>query len=265
MEAYSLSTVHRGYDWLGHAPSYTEITVLHPGYRADDPAWNRQHQAWPITGYVTSVGGLVGFVREYAGERLVCYGLNPRSSILTKPNGRLRSATEADMMAAQNLVLDVDLEGTITAERLRVLRAFLGKADEYFTGLGLHRPVRAATGRGSHLLFAYPAVAVGDCPDLRERLRSFREAFHQVHREDPRVWRLALIAHRIFGVSCECTEPASPALASWNRDPGQLGRWHCRRADAPAGGETDANGAVLGMIGTWRRSPKRLRPRRLGL
>jgi hypothetical protein len=184
MDTYSRADVRRGYAWLGHQGSYTELTILHPEYRADDPERNREHKAWPITQYVSSVAGVEDLVRQYAGERFVCYGINPRPAILTKPDGRLRSATEADIGVSQNVLLDLDLEGTVTPERLDALKAFLARADEYFTALGCRRPVLAATGRGSHLLFAYQPIPVATCPDLRERLRAFRDQFCRAVQQD---------------------------------------------------------------------------------
>jgi hypothetical protein len=115
---------------------------------------------------------------------MVCYGLNPRPAILSKADGRLRSATETDIRVSQNLLLDLDLEGTITPERLDSLKRFLRVADEYVASLGCARPVRAATGRGSHLLFAYAPVLVEEYPDVRERLRSFRDQFAIAVRQD---------------------------------------------------------------------------------
>jgi hypothetical protein len=184
MEAYSKDDCRRGFSWLGHAGRYTEISVLHPEYRPGDASWNRSHRSWPVTDYVTSLAGVEDLVRAYAGDRLVCYGLNPRPSILSKPDGRLRSATEADIAASQNLVLDLDVQNTVTPERLDALKRFLLRADEYFQSLGLRRPVRAATGRGSHLLFAYALIRTEKVPDLRDRLRSFRDGFATAVRQD---------------------------------------------------------------------------------
>jgi hypothetical protein len=176
--------VQRGYAYLGLQKAYAEVTVLHPKYRKADAASNREHDAWPRTAYVTSIDGLVALVREYAGARTLLYGINPRPSVLAHPDGRLRSAKEADIAASQNLVLDLDLEGAPSPERLNRLKAFLRLPDEYFLGLGLQRPVRAATGRGSHLLFAYPPILVRDYPGIRGALRGFRDEFVREFRHD---------------------------------------------------------------------------------
>lgn len=176
--------VQRGYDVLGLPGSYAEITVLHPAYRRGEVSWNREHDAWPRIAYVTSINGLLDLVREYAGARAVLYGINPRPAILTHPDGRLRSAKEADIAVSQNLVLDLDVEGAPSPERLNRLKAFLRLADEYFVGLGLQRPVRAATGRGSHLVFAYPTIFVGEHPGIRGALRGFRRDFATAFRHE---------------------------------------------------------------------------------
>jgi len=174
---YSLGDVRRAYRWLGHGTGVTEVSVLHPLYRRGDRDWNRSQGAWPVTRYIRSEPELLGLVRGYAGERMVCYGINPRPMVLTCEDGRVRSAREADVAVSQNLLIDIDLEGVVTPSRLDSLRRFLRLADEYFKGLGVHRPFRASTGRGSHLLFAYPPIPVGVVPDVRLRLRSFKEGF----------------------------------------------------------------------------------------
>jgi hypothetical protein len=133
---------------------------------------------------VTSRSGVEDIVRQYHGERLVCYGLNPRPAILTKADGRLRSAGEADIRFCQNTVLDLDLEGAVTSARLDALKRFLRVADEYFDSLGYQRPVRVSTGRGSHLLFAFPPIHTEHCPGLRDALRLFRNRFHAAVRHD---------------------------------------------------------------------------------
>src|SRR5688572_24679858 len=124
---FSISDVMRGYDWLGQTTGVTEVCMLHPDYRRADPARNRAHRSWPITTYITTSTELLHLVRQYAGERLLCYGINPRPQILTRPDGRLRSARQDDITTVQNLVLDLDLEGAPTPSRLAALTRFLSK------------------------------------------------------------------------------------------------------------------------------------------
>ncbi|MDX2154033.1 MAG: hypothetical protein SFV54_25055 [Bryobacteraceae bacterium] len=181
---YSPNDVTRSHAWLNHNRGYTEVTILHPLFKPQEQDWNRAHHAWPITRYVRSNADLLHFVRTYAGERMLCFGINPRPSPLRYENGGLRSAKEADITVSQTLLLDIDLEGTITTDRLEHLRRFLRRADEYFTSKGLHRPIRARTGRGSHLLLAYEAISVVQHPTISDQLRTFKEDFRQANRVD---------------------------------------------------------------------------------
>lgn len=180
---YALDVIH-GYEWLDHSSGSTEVSILHPEYQPGDRDWNRAHHAWPITAYVHSIHELLPLVNEHAAERLVCYGLNPRPGILTTSHGRLRSAKETDIAVSQNLLLDLDLEGKVTPERQRSLVRFLRTADRYFASLGIARPVRASTGRGSHLLFAYPPIKVAEYPQIRDQLRTFKQRFTNAHQHD---------------------------------------------------------------------------------
>jgi len=188
---YAVSDVCRAYDWLDNP--LTEVAILHPAYRRGDTVWNRTHDAWPITAYVRTERALLRLIHQYAGERLLCYGLNPRPSVLQTPDGRLRSAQETDIVTAHNLMIDIDLEGRIMPARLRALVHLLNVADNYFRDLGIQRPARASSGsRGSHLLFAYPSVRVADVPEWRERLGVFVGGFatamrHELTRLEARV------------------------------------------------------------------------------
>ena len=60
MTVYSLPELARGYRWLEHRLGYRQVSVLHLLFGRDDSAWNRSHDAWPITGHVT----LLGLVRN---------------------------------------------------------------------------------------------------------------------------------------------------------------------------------------------------------
>jgi hypothetical protein len=184
MVSYSVSDVRRGYDWLGFDGRLTELAVLSPLYRPGDRRWNRRHESWPIIKYVSSLDELLLVVREYAGRRLLCYGINPRSEVLADRRGRLQSSTETALDSSQTLLLDFDLDGTVSPSRLAALTRVLGRVDAYCASLGLQRGVRASTGRGSHLLFAYPPMAVRFCPDLRDRQARFRDGVFRAVRQD---------------------------------------------------------------------------------
>lgn len=175
---YCQSDVRRGYSWLGHGGrGVTEVSILHPEYRVGDADWNRSHRSWPLNRFVRSEFELSQLVSAYAGERLLCYGINPRPSPWPREHGH-RSAKEHDIETGQSLVLDLDLEGTPSAARLAGVTRFLDTADDYWHSLGIRKPVRAFSGgRGYHLLFAYPPVVTAAVPDLRERHRLFRSRF----------------------------------------------------------------------------------------
>jgi len=184
-QRYLLNDVKRSYAWLGHGGrGVTEVAALHPDYRPGDRSWNRSRRAWPLTFYVSSAAALVQLVRQYAGDRMLCYGLNLRPGVLRWSDGRLRSATETDIVVAQNLLLDLDLLGSVSPSRLVALTRFLDVADEYFLDLGLRRPVRAFSGnRESHLLFAFPPLPVVDARDVTARYRQFKDLFVETHRQ----------------------------------------------------------------------------------
>src|SRR4051794_36994836 len=105
---YSLDDVLRSYRWLRHV-GWTEVNALHPAYRPGDAAGNRRHEAYPIIDYVNNETGLAAFVARHAGERMVCFGINPRPRIFRHADGRVRSARDADIAVSQNLLLDIDL------------------------------------------------------------------------------------------------------------------------------------------------------------
>jgi hypothetical protein len=182
---YLRDDLQRSWTWLALSPC-AEVVALHPDYDRRDPEGNRRHQRFPIIQYVWSFDGLERFVLEYGDDRMVCIGLNPRPSILRTMAGNVRSATEQDIPAGQTLVLDIDLEGRITTERLGTLSRFVQQTDEYWLGLGCRLPVSAMTGRGYHLLFAYPPVPSIDWPDLDMRQRQFRHDFVQHYRNELR-------------------------------------------------------------------------------
>src|SRR5438477_1109610 len=119
LSSFSLGNVRRGYRWVGHEPrGVTEVSILHPAYRRGDQDWNRRHGSWPLTFYVSSEQELLALVRRYCGERMVCYGLNPRPAVLTREDGRCRAGTENDVAVSMNLLIDIDLEGTVSSSRL---------------------------------------------------------------------------------------------------------------------------------------------------
>jgi hypothetical protein len=182
--AFNPADVRRGYQWLDHAAGVTEVSVLHPDFKPGDVDGNSSRRAWPLTYYVLGAAQLSRIIRQYADERMVCYGLNPRTDLLRSPEGRVRSAKEADIAISQTLLLDVDVHDHPTPERLDLLGSFLCGLGEYWQSIGIKPPVMPRTGRGHHLLFAFPPVTVAEHPDFRGQLRTFKEQFVAAHQHD---------------------------------------------------------------------------------
>lgn len=192
--SYVVGDVIRSYRWLGHDSGYTELNALHPEYRPGDRAWNKEHHAYPVIAYLRSEQELLRFVAEYAHDHMVCYGLNPRPAVRRNSRGQVYSARETDISVSQNLVLDPDLQGTVTDARLRTTEELLTSVDAFFQDHGWLVPVRATTGRGYHLLCAYPPITIRECADLSARLREFRNEVVQEHQR--MIDRLELVVDR---------------------------------------------------------------------
>lgn len=187
VDGYSLDELTRSYRWMGHDGSYTELNGLHPEYRPGKTHfdWNVQRRAFPRIWYVRSEMEVVRFAQRFGGSRMVCYGINPRSSIFKNKSGYARAALDTEIAVSQNILFDLDFEDSSTrSEQTTDLEGFLEKTDEYFLDQGLKPPVRGFSGRGYHLLFAYPAIKVRDSPDIRERLAGFRDNFHACFRRE---------------------------------------------------------------------------------
>ena len=182
---YLETDVRQSYRWLAHDPHHTELAALHPDYRPgrENANWNREHDAYPRVGYVTTERQLLGFVRRYAPTRMVCYSLNPRIGMKLEEHGFPIASRETDIDLSQNLLLDFDLDGEPTSDRLKKLAAFLDeKVSAYFADNGFQPPTRAYSGGGHHLLAAYAPIPVADHPDIRTRLGEFRNRICQAFR-----------------------------------------------------------------------------------
>ena len=180
--AYDLQNVRLSYRWLGHQPFHTELAALHPDYRPgpENAAWNREREAYPSIGYATNEAQVVGFVRRYAGSRMVCYSLNRRIGIRTEVHGFPVASRESDVKSSQNLLLDFDLEGEPSSERLTGLDLFLKtQVASFFQDHGLAPPERANSGGGCHLLAAYQPISLSKTPDISLRLRAFRDQVNE--------------------------------------------------------------------------------------
>ncbi len=83
------------------------------------------------------------------------------------------------------MLLDLDAEsGHLQESHRRDVERFLDKTNEYFYDHDFNEPVRAFTGRGFHLLLAYPGIRVAECSDIGERLREFRNRFHKGYEQE---------------------------------------------------------------------------------
>lgn len=181
MAAVSIDDICTSYRWLGHAPGeHTELLALHADYRPgrEHREWNRAHSAYPRVAYAQSEHDVLGFVRRYHAERMVCFGLNPRPDAFRNEQGYARSAFEHEIAVSQSALFDYDIKDRrITKAQVQALERFLDFSDDYFQDLGLNVPVRGYSGRGFHQLFAYPAIQVAGCPDIALRLRCFAAGF----------------------------------------------------------------------------------------
>lgn len=183
---HSVEDVVKSYVWLGHR-GYTELNGYHPDYKAGKETfeWNLKHETFPKVWYAKNPDEAVRFVERYSGSRTVCYSLNPRPNIFKNQNGFARSAVESEIVLSQNLLFDFDFESkTVSESQLDAFAGFLSGADTYFLDQKLQVPARAYTGRGYHLLFAYPPIDVRKNPDVGPKLREFRNTFSSAFHEE---------------------------------------------------------------------------------
>ncbi|MBI4454735.1 MAG: hypothetical protein HY644_02425 [Acidobacteria bacterium] len=183
---YSLSDVVKSYRWLGHR-GWTELNAIHPDYQVgkENYGWNLKHGTFPKVSYARSEKEIVSFVEKFSDSRICCFGINARSKIFTNDRGYARSAVESEIEISQNLLLDFDFETRkISDAQAAAAREFLKRAVQYFLDMGLLAPAKAATGRGYHLLFAYPGVLVRAHRDISERLGEFRDRFSNAYRRE---------------------------------------------------------------------------------
>jgi len=183
-EQYSLPDIKNAYFWLGHeGRGYTELNAYHPDYQPGPEHYerNRKYDLFPKVAYTGGYHGLERFVDQYAGQRTIAYGVNPRPKILRNPQGYVRGARDQDIEIAQNMFLDIDYEQKDPAQRPKeynqAVGYFLHHSDEFFQDKALRAPVKAFTGNGHHLLLPYPPVSLSQVPDWSQRQRKLRDEF----------------------------------------------------------------------------------------
>jgi len=177
---YSLEDITKSYKWLGHK-SWTELNAFHPDYKPgrEHYEWNLKKQSFPRIWYARNEKEVVNFVQRYSDSRTVCYSLNPRPRIFKNKRGYARSALDKEIEISKNILFDFDFQNKNPSDsQLSDLENFLNQADEYFLDHYLKLPIRAFTGRGYHLLFAYPGINVKKQLDIRKRLEQFRDTFN---------------------------------------------------------------------------------------
>ncbi|MBL8688015.1 MAG: hypothetical protein JNL04_02905 [Rhodospirillaceae bacterium] len=180
------SDVRASWRWLGHA-GYTELVALHPEYRPGKEHYehNKSHDAFPRTAYVRSEEEVVAFARKHHGSRMVCYGINERPKAYLNERGYPRAAREEEIPSTKSFFIDIDIKAKQPSQaHAQATEKFLDEADSFFQDLSLQKPVHAFTGRGYHLLFAYPSIRVADCPDVAERQRKFANDFRDSYHKD---------------------------------------------------------------------------------
>lgn len=183
---YSVEDIVKSYVWLGHR-GFTELNAFHPDYQQgkENFGWNLKHQTFPKVWYARNPDEAVRFVETYVESRTVCYSLNPRPRIFKNQKGFARSAFDSEIALSQSLLFDFDFESKkVSDSQLDAFAQFLSRADTYFLDQQLQVPVRAQTGRGYHLLFAYPAIEVRQHSDIASRLREFKNRFSGAFRDE---------------------------------------------------------------------------------
>jgi hypothetical protein len=159
---------------------YLEVNAFHPDYRPgrENFEHNRERDSWPRLAYVSTETEFLRFVRQYASERMVCCGLNPRTEILRNSAGYLRPARESEVPEGRALMLDLDPADSAAPDP-EALGHLLEAADQYFSDLRLLPPARGRSGRGVHLVSVYSPIPVAEHKDLKSRIRRFSEGFER--------------------------------------------------------------------------------------
>ena len=186
MVGYSVENLGKGYQWLGH-DKWTELVALHPDYKPgkQNYEFNLKNNTYPRIWYARDERDVVRFVEQHHKDRMVCYSLNDRPQIFKNDKGYARSAYENEIEVSRNLFIDIDFENKKPSKvQQQAFGKFLKESDSYFQDLGLGVPTRVYSGRGYHLLFAYPAIQVSEHPDISARLKKFSKDYGHDYRRD---------------------------------------------------------------------------------
>lgn len=186
MTRYSIEDIALSHAWLGHTP-YTELLAAHPDYKPGKEyfEYNKRNRSFPRIAYAGSVQDVLEFVERYAKDRIVCYGINPRHQVFKNAKGYVRAATEREIANSQNMVVDIDIVARpITRAHLDETKKFIRGTKDYFAAIGVAMPTVAYTGRGFHLLFAFPAILTAQHQDIGQRQKRFTERFADTYKRE---------------------------------------------------------------------------------
>lgn len=176
MAELSIADVRRGAEFLySSGRGYLELSAI--------PV-DRGEGRFPQVSYVRGVDAVMQWARR--SEGLLLCGVQPRPRPLRGERGFVRAAVDADIEVVETVFLDFDYASKVATglQWEAAAAAWLdGAVAEYCLDLGSRLPARSFSGRGVHLFFASAPVSVSLCPDVRERLRAFRDGFVAAHRE----------------------------------------------------------------------------------
>ena len=176
---YLETDVLNSYRWLGHE-QYTELNAYHPLYRPGKEHFeeNKRNNAFPRVRHVRSGKEVLNFVGKYADTYTTCYVINPRPRIFRNQKGFPRSAYEHEIELAQNMLFDLDIRGReFSGPHREAVERFIERSKGFFLDQDLKPPVPSFSGRGYHLLMAYPPVKVAEHRDIAQRQRAFAEMY----------------------------------------------------------------------------------------
>jgi len=183
---YSTSDILQSIDWMGFQ-KWIELNAYHKDYQPGKHHFqeNLKNKTLPIVWYANTKQAVVNFVMKYWISYMVCIGINERPQILRNKNGYARSAYEREIEVSRNMMMDLDIRSkNVSKEHLAQVELFFKQSDQYFLDQNLQPPTQAFTGRGYHLLFAYPSVKVAEHPTIAQQQKMFTEQFKSSYKRE---------------------------------------------------------------------------------
>lgn len=185
-EQYSIPDIQQSYKWMGHQ-KWTELNAYHKDYKPGKEYFheNLQKKALPVVWYANTEQAILDFVIKHHELYMVCMGINERSQIYKNQRGYARSAFEREIEVSRNMMLDLDIQSTIISkEHLAQVELFFKQTDQYFLDQKINVPAQAFTGRGFHLLFAYPLIKVSEQIYIAQKQKVFSQQFKSAFRRE---------------------------------------------------------------------------------